>query len=131
MRECWRSKKNLPAISEQDQTEIERICGNVRAGSVKEEITLSIEGSQIAKSAWRAIHGMFQTPEWSLGDTTTTNTQNQREVTEMLEMSEMNALKAAFEAANDALDVKSCDFIHAVALAYAVGKEQGRKETAA
>lgn len=46
-------------------------------------------------------------------------------------MPEMDILKAAFEAANDALDVKSCDFIRAVTAAYIVGREQGRKEAAA
>lgn len=45
-------------------------------------------------------------------------------------MPEMDILKAAFESVNDALDVKSCDFIQAVTAAYIVGKEQGKKEAA-
>ena len=46
-------------------------------------------------------------------------------------MPEMDILEAAFRAANELIDAKSDDFTHAVTVAYMVGKEQGRKETAA
>ena len=56
------TRKSAPDVAAREQKEVVVTVGKAETRVAKDGISLSVEGSQIAKTAWTTIHGMPQEP---------------------------------------------------------------------